>query len=724
MKKNYFSTFLFLLFTSVGFAQITELYISKYGEGSANNKFLEIYNGTGAAISLDDYAFATVGNSPSTPGEYEHWNKFPNGATIAAGDVYIIAHPSADASILAQTDYQYQYMSNGNDGLALVKGGTFNDADQDGKIDAGEMTGFTILDWLGDWQADPGEGWEVAGIAKATKDHTLTRKSSVCGPNNDWANSAGTNETDSEWIVGAKDSGFSTLGSYSGCISGPSLTITAPSGNQVLDATTSATISINVESFNVAETGGDGYIKWTVDNVAKPNKFNTNDETLTVAPGNTYVVYMELVDNAGNPLATPVNKTVTFSVAQPCDLNLSTITTTCNAVTSGVDNYTATIAFSGGNTGVTYTLTSSSGTIAGDNPNTAESGTISITGLQEGTDVIVTIKGDANSSCDLKRTIYSPSCIGLPLSDSFDYNEGANLGDQPGWSKVNGGDEMVVSSGSLDYTGLKASTGNSITFGGSGSETAMMFEGVTSGTVYASFLFKVTAFQTGSSPDLTDGGYFASLAKGTSSYDARVWIRPNPNTTGTTYDIGFGYETSKPPFSSSTYNLNDVILLVMSYNLDTSEIKAWINPAEGSLEGTEPTADFTATDPTPPSKIDTFILRQDSTDETPTIQVDELRLGSSWVSVTPKVTATSNNKNEIEGFAVYPNPVKGNTFTLNTSSLGVKNVSIYNVLGKRILETKVYQNKAQVNVANLNTGIYILKIEENGKIATKKLVIK
>jgi hypothetical protein len=52
---------------------------------------------------------------------------------------------------------------------------------------AGEVAGYTILDWLGDWQADPGSGWEVAGVSNATKDHTLTRKSTVCGPNDDWA---------------------------------------------------------------------------------------------------------------------------------------------------------------------------------------------------------------------------------------------------------------------------------------------------------------------------------------------------------------------------------------------------------------------------------------------------------------------------------------------------------------------------------------------------------
>ena len=74
MKKNYFLTLLLTLtVVFVSSAQVTELFISKYGEGSSNNKYLEIYNGTDATISLSDYAFPSVANAPSTPGEYEFW---------------------------------------------------------------------------------------------------------------------------------------------------------------------------------------------------------------------------------------------------------------------------------------------------------------------------------------------------------------------------------------------------------------------------------------------------------------------------------------------------------------------------------------------------------------------------------------------------------------------------------------------------------------------------
>ena len=61
---------------------------------------------------------------------------------------------------------------------------------------------YVQVDAIGDWMADPGSGWDVAGVAGATKDHTLVRKETVnAGNGGDWATSAGTSEEDSDWIV-------------------------------------------------------------------------------------------------------------------------------------------------------------------------------------------------------------------------------------------------------------------------------------------------------------------------------------------------------------------------------------------------------------------------------------------------------------------------------------------------------------------------------------------
>ena len=158
------------------------LFFSEYAEGSSNHKYLEIYNPTSAEVDLTEYAFPNVSNAPDTQGQYKYWNTFPDGATISAGGVYIIAHPSADASILAEADHTHQYLSNGDDGYALVKGTESN---------------YEIIDFIGSWHADPGSGWPIAGIANATIDNTIVRKSNIYKGNpNPWWTS-----TDSDFNV-------------------------------------------------------------------------------------------------------------------------------------------------------------------------------------------------------------------------------------------------------------------------------------------------------------------------------------------------------------------------------------------------------------------------------------------------------------------------------------------------------------------------------------------
>jgi len=79
------------------------------------------------------------------------------------------------------------------------------------------------------------------------------------------------------------------------------------------------------------------------------------------------------------------------------------------------------------------------------------------------------------------------------------------------------------------------------------------------------------------------------------------------------------------------------------------------------------------------------------------------------------------NQNAIEGLKVYPNPVTNGTLFIDTTSDASKAVVIYDVLGKQVVNTTT-QNA--VNVSNLKGGVYIVKITEEGKTATRKLVIR
>ena len=71
-----------------------------------------------------------------------------------------------------------------------------------------------MIDMVGSMDTtDVGDGWTVAGVANATKDHTLVRKAAIQRGETDWALSAGGNETDSQWVVLNKDE-WSYLGSH------------------------------------------------------------------------------------------------------------------------------------------------------------------------------------------------------------------------------------------------------------------------------------------------------------------------------------------------------------------------------------------------------------------------------------------------------------------------------------------------------------------------------
>ena len=169
---------------------LPKVFFSEYAEGSSNNKYLEIYNGTDQNIDLSAYSLSTCSNGCDNSNEFDYPNNviFDSGTNLAPDDVFIVCHGSADPIILDDCDQTFTYLSNGDDFFALTfAGATENE--------------YTIIDVIGEFGDDPGDGWDVAGITNGTKEHTLVRKPSVIIGNDNWSESAGTSAGDSEWIV-------------------------------------------------------------------------------------------------------------------------------------------------------------------------------------------------------------------------------------------------------------------------------------------------------------------------------------------------------------------------------------------------------------------------------------------------------------------------------------------------------------------------------------------
>lgn len=192
-SADYFDAQSDLLVNSNPGAVTTDLYFSEYIEGSSSNKALEIYNGTDAAISLDDYLIAQSSNGSG----WLYYHEFPVGATIASGDVWVLIDSGFDQALYdsADADEVLSWPSvmgfNGNDARALIMASDSSIVDVIGVPDSVYAADSTLHV----------PNFDVAGIEGAAQNHTLIRKSTVYNGNSDWAASAGTNADDSEWIV-------------------------------------------------------------------------------------------------------------------------------------------------------------------------------------------------------------------------------------------------------------------------------------------------------------------------------------------------------------------------------------------------------------------------------------------------------------------------------------------------------------------------------------------
>ncbi|HET8885345.1 MAG TPA: lamin tail domain-containing protein, partial [Salinimicrobium sp.] len=196
MKKITF--LLSLLISAVSFGQATDLYFSMYGEGGSNNKWLEIYNGTGEDVDLSNYLVViyTNGNGEDTPGNSYDFAGMP---VLADGEVFVIANASSDAAILAEADITDDVtFFNGDDAVVLYNGAT-------------------IIDLIGEIGSDPDSAWAVGDVADGSANHTLIRKASVCSPNATPLGSFGTDADSSEWEVYDQDTQWEAIGAHTGC---------------------------------------------------------------------------------------------------------------------------------------------------------------------------------------------------------------------------------------------------------------------------------------------------------------------------------------------------------------------------------------------------------------------------------------------------------------------------------------------------------------------------
>lgn len=245
-----------------GKSQCNELFISEYMEGSSNNKAIEIYNPTSMNIPLSGlYQIRIYSNGSAAPSFTINLT-----GTINAGDVYVLAHTSSSAPILAladQTSGSLQH--NGNDAVELYRSAT-----------------LTSIDVVGIIGNDPVTGWTVSGTTSGTQNHNIVRLATIQQPNLTWAGSA-----ENEWTVLAQDD-ISNLGMHTMNPCGPM----ALNGDFTFADHCLGTTAV----FNAFAVGGDGNYTYAWDfGDGSPTVLGAT-QSHTYATAGTYTVTMTVVD--------------------------------------------------------------------------------------------------------------------------------------------------------------------------------------------------------------------------------------------------------------------------------------------------------------------------------------------------------------------------------------------------------------------------------------------
>ncbi|MBY0487554.1 MAG: T9SS type A sorting domain-containing protein [Flavobacteriaceae bacterium] len=284
-----------------------------------------------------------------------------------------------------------------------------------------------------------------------------------------------------------------------------------------------------------------------------------------------------------------------------------------------------------------------------------------------------------------------------------------------------------VQTGNLSYTGIAASTGNKILLPGSNTSTPRdINRGFTSSTanaLYYSLLINVID-NTQLSATASANGYFMSFGStsggSVTSLGGRLGIVSSNS--GANYRLNISnISTGTVTYSENAVDLNfgTTYLVVVKFDRSTAPTVAslWVNPT--SLGAAEPAT--TVTNNSGTSTFTAFAsvcLRNSSA--TPKAEIDEIKVGATWADVTGLTLKT--NQNSIAGLSIFPNPVKNGIFYINTNANAERTVTVFDVLGKQVLNTTTAESA--INVNSLTSGVYMVKISEEGNTATRKLVIE
>lgn len=285
-------------------------------------------------------------------------------------------------------------------------------------------------------------------------------------------------------------------------------------------------------------------------------------------------------------------------------------------------------------------------------------------------------------------------------------------------------------SGSLNYPGIVTPRGNRALITSAQSEDLnLAFSQPVTTTAYASFLLKVTDISTMTvNTQTTAPGYIMHFSRfsgddlGSTGLVSRLSFRKG--STANTFNIGIlnttggsaGMTDLYGSVTPTEYQVGTTYFVVLKYDMtgSTGQTSIWINPTVDSEANPTHSSSFGSS--TKLGEVSSLALRQSN--NAGSVEVDEIRLGTSWQEVVGAAFLATTELNASKK-ALISNTLVKEGFTLLTDKQA--NIQIYSASGNLIMNGN-YQAKSKVNLSDLSKGIYILKVTEEGKISTIKIV--
>jgi|GEM_PF-497798 len=373
-----------------------------------------------------------------------------------------------------------------------------------------------------------------------------------------------------------------------------------------------------------------------------------------------------------------------------CNFIITAINNTCDANTSGVDTTTVLLDFEGGGEeAFTTTITTGTGTIGGDDPTSNITGTIIISEVTENTLITINI---SSATCTIDTDITTVVCE--------PFQEAATI--------------AQLRAGVLNETYML---------------TGEVFLTFQQNFRNQKFIEDATAAILIDDPDgvittnYNNGDGIAGITGILSSDNAMLQFTPladpgSPSSKGNNR-IPQAVSITQLNASPETFE-SEFVQIVQGVDIDTSTNTTWIADKVYEMINPHGTFNFKTTFlevnylglNVPENNVNIAGIITD--------QNGAYYLTSRNVSDVNGVLLNTNNVSE-NTFTIFPNPVSENSLNITSENNSKMNVAIYDTTGRMVLTT-VTNNT--LDISSLKSGLYLLKINQEGKRSIIKVVIQ